>query len=90
MYPKGNIHTAFIGKPLSVCEASNAHYVGLAGTIVDETKNSFRIETDTGVEKVILKKGTCFLIEGNLIPGNEITKRLEDRIKNRRSKQWKN
>ena len=76
----------FIGRPLSVRSAANAHYVGLSGSIVDETKHSFRIRTDAGDEKLILKRGTEFVIDGTHIPGNEIEKRLEDRIKNRRSK----
>jgi RNase P/RNase MRP subunit p29 len=86
MYQVNLVDKPFIGNTLSVREAANAHYVGITGTVVDETKYAFRVQTHLGEEKLILKKGTVFLINGKLIPGRDIEKRLEDRIKNRRSK----
>ncbi len=83
------VNKPFIGKPLNVHASTNNSLVGLSGVIVDETKQSFRIQTDSGEEKIILKKGSDFFIENTFIPGNEITKRLEDRLKIRSSKRWK-
>lgn len=68
----------FIGKSLVVLESAAESFLGAEGKIVDETKNSFVIETH-GREKRIPKKGCVFRIAGKLVRGNEITFRAEDR-----------
>ena len=73
----------FIGKTLVVNQASNESLVGLNGTIVDETKESFVIRMDDK-EKRILKREAVFTINGEIVKGDKIAKRLEDRIKSRR------
>ena len=70
----------FIGKEVLVKDSSNTSYVDVQGVIVDETKNTFILTVD-GEKKTILKKDSTFLIEGKVIDGNKITKRIEDRIK---------
>ena len=77
----------FIGKKLVVVSATNKSYLSTSGTVVDETKNTIIIKTDKG-EKSILKQGTVFSIDGEIIPGDRIIKRLEERIKTRRTKTW--
>ncbi len=75
-----NIAQPFIGKPLSITKAKNASLIGTSGTIINESKNAFVIETKNG-EKTILKQGCEFNIDGNIIEGETIIKRLEERIK---------
>jgi len=74
----------FIGKSVKVLQAANKTYVDIEGVIIDETKNTFIIKTNTG-EKIVLKKDTEFNIDNEIIQGNKITKRLENRLKSRRS-----
>ena len=73
----------FIGKQVSV------EYKDIAGTIIDETKNSFTIQTLKG-KKTILKTNNSFLIKIHedkiKIEGKQIKQRPEDRIK---LKKWK-
>lgn len=73
----------FIGKKLVVADASNKSYLSLTGTVIDESKFTFVIETPSGV-KTVLKKGTVFVFDDELIPGDKIIKRLDERIKIRR------
>ena len=68
----------FIGKSLVVLESAAESFLGAEGKLVDETKNSFVIETH-GREKRIPKKGCVFMIAGKLVRGNEIMFRAEDR-----------
>ena len=74
----------FIGKHLVVENSTNKSYLSTSGTVVDETKNTLVIKTSLGVEKTLLKKGSVFSIDNELIPGETIIKRLEERIKTRR------
>ena len=75
----------FIGKDLTIIGGTNKHIVGLKGTIVDETKNTFKIQTSVPDDvKIILKNQIIFFIgtnEKNVINGNQIMKRSEDRLK---------
>ena len=59
-------------------ECSAESFQGIYGKIVDETKNTFVIESD-GREKRIPKKGTLFEIGGEKVPGDKIAFRAEDR-----------
>ena len=68
----------FIGSWLMVLECSAKSLRGITGKIVDETKNTFVIETG-GREKRIPKKGSVFEIGGDVIHGNRIMFRAEDR-----------
>ena len=74
----------FIGLGAVVVDAHNKNLVGIEGEIVDETKNTFTIETKQG-EKKVLKKGTIFKVtldgQGILIKGDILVGRPEDRIK---------
>ena len=70
----------FIGKELEVIESKNLSLKGKKGKILDETKESFTIREDNK-EVMILKKGSTFKINNNLINGDDILKRPEDRLK---------
>ena len=76
------IHAAeFIGAKIKVMNATNKSLQGLEGSIIDETKNSFKIKNSKQEEKTVLKKGAVFMINNNIIKGDEIIKRPEERIK---------
>lgn len=82
---KNLVHHEFIGLKVEVVDKS------LCGIIIDETKNTFKIEVESEgklLEKVIPKKDSIFRFE---IPSKEIIEiegkilsiRPEDRIKKR-------
>jgi RNase P/RNase MRP subunit p29 len=50
------------------------------GTIIDETKNTLMIRTASG-DKKILKNTSKIIINNQIIQGETITRRPEDRIK---------
>ncbi len=78
-----------IGKKTEVKESKDPNKRGIKGKIVDETKNTVKIETKNGEEKTIPKKTSKFTFkEKNQeieIKGEEIKQRPEDRIK----KNWR-
>ncbi|MFP4118860.1 MAG: ribonuclease P protein component 1 [Candidatus Woesearchaeota archaeon] len=80
---EGKASRSYIGKTVTVLESSNDSYIGCAGTVVDETRFSFLIETSGSVRKRVLKKGSTFLIDGDVVDGDIIIKRPEERIKSR-------
>ena len=71
----------FIGAKIKVMNATNKSLQSLEGSIIDETKNSFKIKNSKQEEKTVLKKGAVFMINNDTIKGDEIIKRPEERIK---------
>lgn len=70
----------FIGKKIEIKDSKNKEQQNIKGTIIDETKNTFTIQTEN--KKItILKKDKKFTINNEKIDGNKITKRSEERIK---------
>jgi len=77
-----------IGKHVKVVDAENKGLIGIEGTIVDETRNTLKVETNNG-EKTLVKdqvtitmehKGNTFEVNGKLL-----VNRPEERIKKVRS-----
>ena len=71
---------------MEVEESSNRDMEGLRGRVVDETRNTFVIEPEQGVEKRIPKSGNTFIFvfeDGTRarIRGDRLIARPEDRIK---------
>ena len=84
---KNLVHHEFIGLKVHVTNAKNKS-LDLKGTIIDETKNTIKIEGADNAEKLIPKKGSIFVFEipnGEKIEidGNILSIRPEDRIKKR-------
>lgn len=75
------MRTELIGLDVVVLSAP---YSGISGTVVDETKNTFTIES-AGTEKMVPKPGNVFRfrMEGEEadLDGSELLFRPEDRIK---------
>ena len=84
---KNLVHHEFIGLKVHVTSETNKS-LNLNGTIIDETKNTIKIEGDDNTEKMIPKKGSIFVFEipnGEKveIDGSILSIRPEDRIKKR-------
>jgi len=58
--PQNIFRHEFIGLPVEVAESSHEGYKGIKGRVVDETKNTIKIEDVEGNEKVIPKKVALF------------------------------
>ncbi|MFH1228955.1 MAG: ribonuclease P protein component 1 [Candidatus Aenigmatarchaeota archaeon] len=83
--PKNLVKHELIGLIADVVASTNKFNVGIRGLVVDETKNTLTIETETGLKKV-QKKGTTFIFKipsGKRVKvnGNKIAIRPEDRMK---------
>ena len=74
----------FIGSKVTITKASNKTLVGIRGTIVDETQNTFIIHTTTN-NKRVMKKGLVFecIIDNKTITinGDHIIGSPEERVK---------
>ena len=73
----------FIGSQIRVSKSRNKDLEGIKGKIVDETKETFIIITNDQTKKTLLKEGTVFIINNKEIIGDQITKKPEERIKQR-------
>lgn len=83
--PQNVFRHEFIGLTAEVVESNHKGFVGIQGKIIDETRNTIRIDTGDK-EKVIPKDEVTFLFtlpqgEKVLIDGKFIVARPEDRIK---------
>ena len=84
---KNLVHHEFIGLDVHVYGEKNKS-LNLYGVVIDETKNTIKIETSNNFEKIIPKKGSIFLFElpnGEKVEinGDILSIRPEDRIKKR-------
>ena len=86
------VQNEFIGLETKVVRNSNPHVVGIAGRVVDETRNTFTILQnddrkvvikDTAVFEFAMPDGIVVEIDGKIITG-----RPEDRIKKRPRRLW--
>ena len=71
----------FIGAKIKIIRANNKSLEGMEGSVVDETKSTFKIKNTNEEEKTVLKSGAVFLINNQEIKGDEILRRPEERIK---------
>jgi ribonuclease P protein subunit POP4 len=75
-------HSAeFIGAKIKIIRASNKNLEGMEGSVVDETKNTFKIKNTKNKERTVLKSSAVFMINNQEIKGDEILRRPEERIK---------
>jgi len=84
---KNLVHHEFIGLKVHATNMKNKS-LDLKGTIIDETKNTIKIECEDFTEKMIPKMDSLFVFElpnGEKveIDGNILSIRPEDRIKKR-------
>ena len=73
----------FIGLHTEIIKSTNPQIIGLNGSIVDETKSMFRINTKNGTKSIAKSNNSWkFSIENKevIIDGTKIVKRPFDRI----------
>lgn len=70
----------YIGSDIIIVESKNTSLKGLKGVVRDETKNTFKIQTNKGL-KTVLKNSSTFKIQNKIIEGNKIIKKPHERIK---------
>jgi len=90
--PKNVFRHELMGLHVKVVNSTHEGFIGIEGKVVDETKNTIRIETD-GTEKLVPKGVATFrfyLPDGNVVEleGKIIIARPEDRIKKKFRKIW--
>ena len=71
-----------IGQPVRALDASCRAVRDLHGVIVDETKNTFLIQTQRG-RKRVAKKGARFVFRFGTLEGNDIQHAPSERLKRR-------
>lgn len=69
-----------VGKRVRVVHASDKSRLGLSGVVLFETKNTFELETATGIQRVP-KKGSVFEFPDGPVSGDLLRVRPEDRTK---------
>jgi len=78
-----------IGLQVRVASSTNKNQEGLEGTVVDETRNTFTVETGKG-EKTLVKEQCIFefLVDFRWVQvdGKLLVARPEDRIKKKQQK----
>ena len=72
--------SALIGEELEVTSARNPANTGLAGTAIDETRNTVIIRTQKGTKRIIKEQAT-FRINGKETDGKRLIGRIQERIK---------
>jgi len=74
--PRNIIRHELIGLPVVVVKASNPRHRGIRGTIIDETKNIFKINTESGSKmipkhlstfRLLLPDGTTVDVNGSVL-----------------------
>ncbi|OPY29073.1 MAG: Ribonuclease P protein component 1 [Methanobacterium sp. PtaU1.Bin242] len=91
--PQNIFRHELIGLSVKVVKSPHREFEGINGKVIDETKNTIKIEEKEGKEKIIPKKAVIFqfiLPDGIKveIDGKIIAIRPEDRIKKRYRKHW--
>ncbi|MEM3369344.1 MAG: ribonuclease P protein subunit [Candidatus Micrarchaeia archaeon] len=75
----------YIGLKVEVINSASPEQIGIKGIVVDETKNTFKIEKEDGKEVLIPKKGSLFLFQkrGEVfsVEGSKILYSPEERLK---------
>ncbi|HIH79275.1 MAG: ribonuclease P protein subunit [Candidatus Thermoplasmatota archaeon] len=70
----------FIGQRVIVAEHSDPSLRGIAGKIVDETRETLFIETESGRKRVTKRNGN-FSFDGKNVVGDRIAFRAQDRTR---------
>jgi ribonuclease P protein subunit POP4 len=87
--PENIARHELIGLSVVVADSSNPAHVGLSGRVVDETRNTFLLETKRGTKRIpklntslifTLPEGRRVKVTGSILisqPENRITKRIQ-------------
>ena len=67
-----------IGEHIVVTGSKNASNIGISGKVVDETKNTIKVN-----DKTLIKKDITFRIKDYIVDGKLLTGTIQERIKRR-------
>ncbi|MFM7795383.1 MAG: ribonuclease P protein component 1 [Candidatus Nitrosotenuis sp.] len=75
------INSEFIGLQTQIADSTNKSLIGLEGTIAFETQKTFTLHTSLGTKIIPKQHNTWKFANDQVINGDTIAKRPEDRIK---------
>ena len=78
-----SIHMPWLSRNLTVVDSLDPTLVGLTGTVLEETRRTIRVLTDSGRVRLAKIVITFRIDSGELIEGSSVTQRPEDRINRR-------
>ena len=78
-----SIHMPWLSRNLTVVDSLDPTLVGLTGTVLEETRRTIRVLTDSGRVRLAKNVITFSIDSGELIEGSSVTQRPEDRINRR-------
>ena len=71
-----------IGKTVTIIDANNSSLVGMTGSVVDETKATFRLEVNKTIKQVLKRSVTMRILEtGAVVQGSFLYGDIKSRIK---------
>ncbi|MBL7206270.1 MAG: ribonuclease P protein subunit [Candidatus Aenigmarchaeota archaeon] len=74
-----------IGLEAKIISSTNSNMIGIRGKFIDETRNTFVLDTDFGSKTLIKEQSEFFIrcLDADWIPvkGNDLVGRPEDRIR---------
>jgi len=77
------IHMPWLSRNITVVDSLDPTLVGLSGTVIEETRRTIRVLTDSGRVRLAKNVITFRIDSGELIEGSSVTQRPEDRINRR-------
>ena len=78
-----SIHMPWLSRNLTVVDSLDPTLVGLTGTVLQETRRTIRVLTESGRVRLAKNVITFRIDSGELIEGSSVTQRPEDRINRR-------
>ena len=78
-----SIHMPRLSRSITVVESLDPTLVGLPGTVLEETRRTIRVLTDSGRVRLAKNVITFRIDSGEIIEGSSVTQRPEDRINRR-------
>ena len=78
-----SIHKPWLSRNLTVVDSLDPTLVGLTGTVLEETRRTIRVLTNSGRVRLAKNVITFRIDSGELIEGSSVTQRPEDRINRR-------
>ncbi len=78
-----SIHMPWLSRSITVVESLDPSLVGLTGTVLEETRRTICVLTDSGRVRLAKNVITFRIDSGEIIEGSSVTQRPEDRINRR-------
>lgn len=84
--PQNLVRHELLGLKVKIAKSADPTQKGLKGKVIDETYNTFKIETNDGKEKTVIKENCIFVFtlpdkRKVEVDGKLLVSRPEDRIK---------